>query len=151
MSTKRGIRLIRAKRRALTLSALAVAVVTATLSSSRSIWAQTLQWTSPYPLILTPERAFAFVQAAERKLDYVPGEVLVKFKPGITASGQQRALMALRSRPPLRELKWIGNVALLRNQREQNATILAAQLAEQPEVDYAEPNYIAHTHVIPNN
>jgi serine protease len=133
------------------LSVLAAAVMTATLSSSRSIWAQTVQWTSPYPLILTPERALAFVQAADRKLDYVPGEVLVKFKSGITASGQQRALMALRSRPPLSELKWIGNVALLRNQREQNATILAAQLAEQPEVEYAEPNYIAHTHFIPNN
>src|SRR5919198_993600 len=36
----------------------------------------------PYRMLLTPERALAFVQAADRKLDYVPGEVLVKFKTG---------------------------------------------------------------------
>jgi serine protease len=119
--------------------------------TGRRVRAQTDLWTLPYPLILTPERAFAYVQAADRKLDYLPGEVLVKFKPGITASGQQRALRALRSQPAISEFTWIGQVALLRNQREQDATILAAQLAEQPEVEYAEPNYIAHTHALPNN
>ena len=35
----------------------------------------------------------------QRRLDYVPGEVLVKFQPGVSLGGQQRALMALRSRP----------------------------------------------------
>jgi hypothetical protein len=65
--------------------------------------AQSDSWT-PYPMILTPERALAFVQAADQKLDYVPGEVLLKFKDGVTPVGQQRALMALRSRPDVSDL-----------------------------------------------
>ena len=97
--------------------------------------------TLPYPTILTPERALAFVQAADEKLDYVPGEVLVRFKDGVNAAGQQRALMALRSRPEVSALRWIGDAALWTDQRERNANILAAQLNEQPEVAYAEPNY----------
>ena len=105
----------------------------------------------PFPTIMTFERAQAFVQAAERKLDYVPGEVLVKFKAGVTASGQQRALDAVRSRPSVSQLRWVGEVALLRDQREQNATILAAQLSAQPEVEYAEPNYLRHVSRTPTD
>ena len=56
-------------------------------------------------MILTPERALAFVQAADQKLDYLPGEVLLKFKDAVTPVGQQRALMAyqesLRARMPI--------------------------------------------------
>jgi hypothetical protein len=54
---------------------------------------------SAYPLILSPGRALAFIQAADRKLGYVPGEAIVKFKEGVTQSDQQRALAALRGRP----------------------------------------------------
>src|SRR5215813_5824353 len=68
---------------------------------------------SPYPMILTAERALALLQASDRKLPYVPGEVMVRFKSGITSAGQQRALMALRSRPSVGSLRWIGNVAVL--------------------------------------
>jgi len=113
--------------------------------------AQTGPWTPPYPMILSPSRALAFVQAADRKLDYVPGEVLVKFNAGVTAIGQQRALMALRSRPPVSDLRWIGDVALLNDRTESDATILAAQLSTQPEVAYAEPNYLLHANSTPND
>src|SRR5437899_2518749 len=36
---------------------------------------------SPYQMILTPDRALALLQASDRKLHYVPGEVMVKFRP----------------------------------------------------------------------
>jgi subtilisin family serine protease len=117
----------------------------------RHVKAQTESWTSPYPMILTPTRALAFVQAAREKLDFVPNEVLVKFKSGITSAGQQRALMALRSRPSVSTLRWVGDFAVLTDRQEWNATILAEQLREQPEVVYAEPNYLYHFNSTPND
>jgi serine protease len=134
---------------------LLLAVVVASIGivgTVKRVRAQAEQWTPAYPLILTPERALAFVQAAEQKLDYLPGEVIVKFKPGVTAASQQRALMALRSRPALSDMSWLTeDTALHRDKGEWDATILAAQLSEQPEVAYAQPNYLRHSNAIPNN
>ncbi len=93
-------------------------------------------------LRLTAERAQAFVDAAMRRLDYLPGEVIVKFRPFVSASRQQRALNALRGRPDVRDLEWHGSIAVARDRTQPNAHILAQQLSEQPEVAYAEPNYI---------
>ncbi len=90
----------------------------------------------------TPNRVLAWLDAADRHLDYVPGEVLVKFKDGVTTTGQQRALMALRSRPSVGDLRWTGPVAVVTDLGQPDARILASQLASQPEVEYAEPNYL---------
>jgi serine protease len=117
----------------------------------RRVHAQTDAWSSPYELLLTPARALAFMQAAERHLDFVPGEVLVRFKDGVGADGQERALTALRSRPTVSSLKWVGEVALLRDQLEWNADILSAQLSTQQEVAWAEPNYLSYPEVVPND
>src|SRR5438552_12564020 len=130
-------------RTAAKVAALTLAVGSFILiaSSTRSIKAQTKAWTAPYPMLLTPERALALVVAADRKLDYVPGEVLVKFRAGVTVAGQQRALAALRSRPLPSALRWVGDVAVFTDRSERDSTILAAQLRTQPEVAVAEPNY----------
>src|SRR5438105_7235943 len=69
------------------------------VASSRSISAQAESWTPPHRMLLTPERALAMIVASDRHLEYVPGEVLVRFRPGVGVAGQQRALTALRSRP----------------------------------------------------
>jgi serine protease len=122
-----------------------------TLSSHRSISAQTESWTPPHRMLLTPERALAIVLANDRKLDYVPGEVLVRFREGVSVAGQERAMMALRSRPAASDLRWVGEVAVLRDPTELDATILAAQLNTQPEVAYAEPNYLYRTSATPND
>jgi serine protease len=119
--------------------------------SSRSTSAQSGASTAAYPLFLTPERADAMLGAAAQRLRYVPGEVLVKFKSGVGIAGQTQALRALRSRPSPSDLRWIGGVALLRDSAERDATILASQLKEQPEVAYAEPNYIYRMSVAPND
>src|SRR5262245_37203554 len=111
-------------------------------SSARPISAQTDEWTPPYRMLLTPERALAFVRATDRQLDYVPGEVLVKFRDGVGDSGQLRALTSVRSRPTTAALRWLGGVAVLTDASEPDATILAAQLNTQPEVAFAEPNYL---------
>jgi serine protease len=101
--------------------------------------------------VMSAERVAEFLEAADRKLDYLPGEVLVKFKDGVQPAGQQRALLALRSRPDAGQLEWIGDVALLRDASQPNARILAEQLSSQPEVAYAEPNYLRHVHTVPND
>src|SRR5262245_35283789 len=75
----------------------------------------------PFPLQLTTERAQAFIDAADRGLHYVPGEVLVKFKAGVGPAQQQRALMAVRSRPSVDTLRWVGDVAVLTDPSQPDA------------------------------
>ncbi len=96
-------------------------------------------------LQLTADRASAFLDAQARHLNYVPGEVMVRFKDGMSPAQQQRALTALRSRPPLGALRWLpGGAAVLRDETQPDAHILAQQLSEQPEVASAQPNYLRH-------
>jgi serine protease len=131
------------------LRSLGVAVVVASgLLSLQPVSSQS----GPVPLpVIPPERLAALIEAAARKLDYVPGEVLVKFRDGVSSTSQQRALMALRSRPDVSRLEWVGDVAVLRDASQPNARILAEQLSSQPEVEYAEPNYIRRKHATPND
>ena len=105
---------------------------------------------APQPM-MSVERTAAFIDAARRSLDYLPGEVIVKFKPGASRDGQQRALDAVRSRPSVDSLEWAGEVAVLRDQLQLDARVLAEQLASQPEVEYAEPNYLLHHMATPND
>ena len=102
-------------------------------------------------MLLAPARALAMVLASDRRVDYVPGEVLVRFRAGVSPAGQQRALMALRSRPAAADLRWVGDVALVTDPTELDATILAAQLRTQPEVEFAEPNFLYRTSATPND
>jgi serine protease len=95
------------------------------------------------PRRLTAARAEAFADAARRGLNYLPGEVVVKFRAGMGAASMQRALDAVSSRPNADGLEWHSDVALLRDPSQPDAHQLAAQLSAQPEVEYAEPNYIA--------
>jgi serine protease len=92
---------------------------------------------------LTAARAEAFAAAARRGLDYLPGEVVVKFRSGMGVASVQRALDAVSSRPNADNLEWHSDVALLRDGSQSDSHQLAAQLSAQPEVEYAEPNYIA--------
>jgi serine protease len=119
--------------------------------SARSLAAQDGAWTPPYPMRLTADRALALVRATDRKLRYVPGEVLVRFRGDVGAAGRQRALAALRSQPSANDLHWIGDVALLRDNTELDPSVLVAQLTNQPEVASAEPNYLYRLHGTPND
>ena len=110
----------------------------------------TAQSTDPLP-VMTRERALAFVRAAEARLDYLPGEVLVKFRAGVSQSQQQAALSSLRSRPSAADLFWIGEVALLRDATDPDAPFLARVLSAQPEVEFAEPNYLRRFKATPRD
>jgi hypothetical protein len=88
-------------------------------------------------------RAEAFIQARRDGLNYLPGEVLVKFKDGVGAEGQTRAMHALGSQPTADSIEWSGGVAVIRDATEPDAWVLAERMKSQPEVEYAEPNFIA--------
>jgi len=130
---------------------VAVGTFVLVLSSRASISAQAETWTPPHRMLLTQERALAMVLAKDRKFDYVPGEVLVRFREGVSADGQLRAMQSLRSKPAPSSLRWVGDVAILSDPTELDATILAAQLNGQPEVASAEPNYLYRTSATPND
>ena len=84
-----------------------VASLLALVLSVALVHGQEQVWSSPYPLRLSYARALAMATAADRRLPYVPGEVLIKFKPGVSVSGQQRALQAVRSQPRAAALRWV--------------------------------------------
>ena len=98
-----------------------------------------------------PLEAAARSEAWRQHLHYVPNQVVVKFKDGVSRAGQQRALMALRSRPSVDALTWTGGVGVLTDPGQPNPQILAQQLREQPEVQFAEPNYLYHPTATPND
>lgn len=95
-------------------------------------------------LPVTSGRAQAIALARARGWDYVPGEVIFKFKKGTSTFFQQRALMAIRSRPQLSDVHWMHEIGLIHDDSQPDANVLAQQLGEQAEVEYAHPNYLRH-------
>ena len=100
---------------------------------------------------MSAARTAAFLAAEAQGTEFLPGEVVVKFKDGMTADQQQRALDVVRSRPTVDSLEWAGPVAIVRDPTEPDARQLAQRLAAQPEVQYAEPNYLRHHEFTPND
>jgi serine protease len=117
----------------------AIAVKDAT-QSAQTASAASHNYSGPW---MNPARAEAFLQAGRQGLNYLPGEVLVKFKDGVGAEGRASALHALGSEQRPAALEWAGTVAVVRDATEPNAWVLAARMKARPEVEYAEPNFIA--------
>lgn len=108
---------------------------------------------APRPEFLTtPAQLKAMELAAVRGLDYIPGEVIVKFRQGTTGAGQTRALDSLRSRPLPDRLQWISDrTARLRVDGDLDSPAIAATLSRQPEVEYAHPNWLLKKNLVPND
>lgn len=101
--------------------------------------------------VMTREQAANLVAAWNQELPYVPGEVLVKFRPGSEPVQQTRALSVLRRGPTATETRWIGDVLVVRQPGEANAEAAAAMLQRQPEVLWAQPNYLRPLQTLPND
>ena len=102
--------------------------------------------------LVTPAQLAAFQVAAARNLNYLPGEVLVKFRPGVTVSQQTRALSSLRSRPLPDRMQWIGErLARVSVPEDPDPIGMAANLSRQPEVEYAQPNWLRQPSAVPND
>jgi serine protease len=98
-----------------------------------------------------PARAAALLAALENNLPYVPGEMLVRFKPGSAPRGQAAALQTLRADIGPDDAGWIGDVLHLKNLDIGDPELAASALRLQPEVEYAQPNYLRRLHSTPND
>jgi serine protease len=105
----------------------------------------------PYDLLMTREQALAVARAWNEHLPYVPGEVLMKFRDGVSAEGRVRALAATRTGVTESNAKWIGDTLWVRATGEPDAELLAGALERQPEVEWAQPNYFYRTKATPND
>jgi len=85
----------------------------------------------------------------ESRPDYVPGELLVKFRPQTDAAVQGSFMAELNTREhkplPLERLH------LIRLPRGADARAMASLYANDPRIEYAQPNYIYHTQAVPND
>jgi serine protease len=96
-------------------------------------------------------RAASLLRALQQGLDHVPGEVLVKFRDG-TDVRTQAAVMALAPASATgRRLRWVGDVAVLGIDDAAAAGAVADRLAREPEVEYAQPNWLRRLDATPND
>jgi thermitase len=79
----------------------------------------------------------------------VPGQVLVKFKPTFSAQSIQTTIAAYETRA----IRKIPRIDVYQLQTPSYYTVdqMVAALRQNPNVQYAEPNYIAHICVTPND
>jgi serine protease len=98
-----------------------------------------------------PARLAAFVAALEQNLPYVPGELLVRFRPGFSTARQAAALSALRTDFSQSRSFWIKDTLVVTGLPADDAERSASILRGQPEVAVAQPNYIRHLQSVPND
>jgi serine protease len=96
------------------------------------------------------EHARALRHAVE-ELPYVPGELLVRFKDGTGQRQSESALSVLRSTITPDTANWIGSTLHLRDLAIDDPVHAAQTLARQPEVLYAQPNYLVPVSSVPND
>ncbi len=109
------------------------------------------QATAAVPASADVARARALVRAIREDLDHVPGEVLVKFRAG-TEPAVQSSVFALAPRDTAGDgLRWVGDVAVLSIDPGAPAAQVARRLALEPEVEYAQPNYLIRLESTPND
>jgi len=98
---------------------------------------------APGRLRYSAERFARMSQAAADGLDYVPGEVLVRFREGVSAGAQAATLDSVGAAATRDGLRWVGDIAVVTNRDVPDARVLAAALESDPDVLWAEPNYVA--------
>jgi serine protease len=96
-------------------------------------------------------RLQALLTALEQGLPYVPGEVLVRFKPGTETWQQASVLRVLRTGVDNENSRWIGDVLHIRSSEIADPEHASLLLRSQPEVLYAQPNYLSHNKTVPND
>jgi len=89
------------------------------------------------------------VQQATGPATYKAGEVLLKFKNQVQQQGINRVL----SQVGIQVIKQLSAVQVYRCRISGTKSVLdaVAQCKSSPDVEYAEPNYIYHTSIVPND
>jgi subtilase family protein/fervidolysin-like protein len=101
--------------------------------------------------VLHPDRIKSLSEAFANKLPYIPGELLVRFKPGAEPRQQASALRVLRTDVRPENGRWIGDLLHLKGLSEIEPVHAAEMLRRQPEVLYAQPNFIRPFKAVPND
>ncbi len=96
-------------------------------------------------------RLQALLMALDQGLPYVPGEVLVRFKPGTETRQQASVLRVLRTGIDNENSRWIGDVLHIRSADITDPEQSSFLLRNQPEVMYAQPNYLNRNKTVPND
>ena len=81
---------------------------------------------------------------------YVPGQLLVRFRPGTPRSWQEAAHAGLKAQV-LRRYRSVGNLALVRLPAGMSVEEAGKLYRRDPNVLYAEPDYLLHADVTPND
>lgn len=100
---------------------------------------------------ITPERLLRLVESVRQRRSYVAGELLVKFRDGTDIRTQGDVLRVLRLDTRSGGQRWVGDVLHLQNSAITDPVAAAATMRRQPEVEFAEPNYISRVHTVPND
>jgi serine protease len=98
-----------------------------------------------------PGRLESLLTAMNQGLPFIPGEVLVKFRPGAQAWQQASVLRVLRTEVNSGNSRWIGDVLHIRSAEITDPEHASFLLRNQPEVLYAHPNYIRRNKSVPND
>lgn len=98
-----------------------------------------------------PGRIAALVEALVNQRPYVPGELLVRFRPGAAPRAQASALSVLRADVRREDGEWIGDVLHLKGLDGVDPVRASEALRRQPEVLYAQPNFIRPLKAVPND
>jgi serine protease len=109
------------------------------------------QGSLPYNLLLSLDQLEALRQAWNDGLSYIPGEVLVKFRDGVTPAQAVRAMTEVPGRIDNSSTRRIGDALLVKALDEPDANRLAVTLQSQPEVVWAQPNYFRRLNWVPND
>jgi serine protease len=104
-----------------------------------------------YRLLADRSAAARLTEAWNAGSPHVPGEVLVKFRGGAMGTAESRALSVIRGKVEASSLRWIGDALVLPVPDEPDAVLAAARLEQQPEVEWAQPNYLRALHAAPND
>lgn len=79
---------------------------------------------------------------------YVPGEILVKFKPATTSQAQASSVSAKGATIRAKMNRELVHVQLGANQSVESAL---ASFGSDPSIEFAQPNYIYHALAVPND
>ena len=109
------------------------------------------QQTTAEVSVADPQRALAALDAVTQGLTAVPGELLVKFKPGTDAGSMASVFGLATSRRTGASVRWIGDLAVLRTDEDTPVEATADRLRREPEVEYAHPNYLLPLSATPND
>ena len=93
----------------------------------------------------------AFFQAMQEQSPHMPNEVLVRFVPDTQGWQHASVLRILRTDVNSGNSRWIGDVLHIKSMDIVDPEHTAEMLRRQPEVAYAQPNYIRRNKATPND